>query len=49
MRTDEVHKFSDGMLNDVRTALHDIAEGIRMKNLPMGKWSNLDKKRARVM
>nr|GEW52622.1 ribonuclease H-like domain-containing protein [Tanacetum cinerariifolium] len=25
MRTDELHKFSDGTLNDVRTALHDIA------------------------
>ncbi|GJR12426.1 retrovirus-related pol polyprotein from transposon TNT 1-94 [Tanacetum coccineum] len=44
MRTDELHKFSDGMLNDVRTALHDIATGIRMKYLPMRKWSNLDNK-----
>ncbi|GJS25383.1 hypothetical protein Tco_0454015 [Tanacetum coccineum] len=25
MRTDELHKFSDGTLNDVRTAPHDIA------------------------
>ncbi|GJY04958.1 hypothetical protein Tco_0370898 [Tanacetum coccineum] len=49
MRTDELHKFSDGTLNDVRTALHDIAAGIRMEYLPMRKWSNLDKKRARVM
>ncbi|GKB25055.1 hypothetical protein Tco_0864456 [Tanacetum coccineum] len=49
LRTDELHKFSDGMLNDVRTALHDIAAGIRMEYLPMRKWSNLDKKRARVM
>ncbi|GKB48721.1 hypothetical protein Tco_0899474 [Tanacetum coccineum] len=49
MRTDELHKFSDGMLNDVRTALHDIATGIRMKYLPIRKWSNLEKKRARVM
>ncbi|GKB39699.1 hypothetical protein Tco_0884641 [Tanacetum coccineum] len=24
MRTDELYKFSDGTLNDVRTALHDI-------------------------
>ncbi|GJR75272.1 hypothetical protein Tco_0087637 [Tanacetum coccineum] len=30
MRTDELHKFSDGTLNDVRTAPHDIASGIRM-------------------
>ncbi|GJT03693.1 hypothetical protein Tco_0838155 [Tanacetum coccineum] len=49
MRTDELHKFSDGTLNDVRTALYDIAAGIRMGYLPMRKWSNLDKKRARVM
>ncbi|GJR89249.1 hypothetical protein Tco_0213260 [Tanacetum coccineum] len=49
MRADELHKFSDGMLKDVRTALHDIAAGIRMEYLPMRKWSNLDKKRARVM
>ncbi|GJW68390.1 retrovirus-related pol polyprotein from transposon TNT 1-94 [Tanacetum coccineum] len=49
MRADELYKFSDGMLNDVRSALHDIATGIRMEYLPMRKWSNLDKKRARVM
>ncbi|GKB40774.1 hypothetical protein Tco_0885716 [Tanacetum coccineum] len=49
MRTDELHKFSDGTLNDVRITLHDIAAGIRMEYLPMRKWSNLDKKRARVM
>ncbi|GJZ75664.1 hypothetical protein Tco_0640129 [Tanacetum coccineum] len=39
----------DGTLNDVRSALHDIATGIRMEYLTMRKWSNLDKKRARVM
>nr|GEU38306.1 hypothetical protein [Tanacetum cinerariifolium] len=49
MRTDEFHKFSDGKLNDVRSALYDIAAGIRMQYLPMRKWSNLDKKRARAM
>nr|GEU52287.1 hypothetical protein [Tanacetum cinerariifolium] len=48
MRADELHKFSDGMLNDVRSALHDIAAGIRMECLPMRKWSNLDKKRAQL-
>ncbi|GKB18460.1 hypothetical protein Tco_0852383, partial [Tanacetum coccineum] len=37
MRADELHKFSDGILNDVRTALHDIATGIRMEYLPMRK------------
>ncbi|GJY03560.1 hypothetical protein Tco_0369500 [Tanacetum coccineum] len=49
MRADELHKFSDGTLNDVRTALHDIVAGIRMEYMPMRKWSNLDKKRAWVM
>ncbi|GJR00536.1 hypothetical protein Tco_0523520 [Tanacetum coccineum] len=49
MRTDELHKFSDGTLNDVRTVLYDIAAGIRMEYLPMWKWSNLDKKSAQVM
>ncbi|GJW76495.1 hypothetical protein Tco_0138177 [Tanacetum coccineum] len=46
MRTDELHKFSDGTLDDVRSALNDIAKGIRTEYLPMRKWSNLDKKRA---
>ncbi|GJR65862.1 hypothetical protein Tco_0011927 [Tanacetum coccineum] len=49
MRADELHKFSDGTLNDVRTTLHDIVVGIRMEYLPMRKWSKLDKKMARVM
>nr|GEX45334.1 hypothetical protein [Tanacetum cinerariifolium] len=49
MHADELHKFSDGTLNDVRTTLHDIAAGIRMEYLPMRNWSNLDKKRTRVM
>ncbi|GKF72163.1 hypothetical protein Tco_0208277, partial [Tanacetum coccineum] len=43
MSTDELHKFKDGTLNDVRTALHDIASGIRMEYLPNRKWSGLDK------
>ncbi|GJV83720.1 hypothetical protein Tco_1523618 [Tanacetum coccineum] len=47
IRVDELHKFSNGMLNYVRSALHDIAAGIRMEYLPMSKWRNLDKKRAR--
>ncbi|GJY20617.1 hypothetical protein Tco_0393183 [Tanacetum coccineum] len=34
MRIDELHKFSDGTLNDVRTALDDILKKIRMKYLP---------------
>nr|GEV90858.1 hypothetical protein [Tanacetum cinerariifolium] len=34
MRTDELHKFSDGTFNHVRTALNDIATGIEMDYLP---------------
>nr|GFB79175.1 hypothetical protein [Tanacetum cinerariifolium] len=34
MRIDELHKFSDGTLNDVRNALADRLKGIRMQYLP---------------
>nr|GEY56416.1 hypothetical protein [Tanacetum cinerariifolium] len=34
MRIDELHKFSDGTLIDVRTALDDCLKGIRMQYLP---------------
>nr|GEU30245.1 hypothetical protein [Tanacetum cinerariifolium] len=34
MRIDELHKFSDGTLNDVRTALDNRLKGIQMKYLP---------------
>nr|GEY42060.1 hypothetical protein [Tanacetum cinerariifolium] len=46
MRTDDFHKFIDGMLNDVWYALNDIAKGIRMEYLQNRKWSGLDKQRA---
>ncbi|GKB48690.1 hypothetical protein Tco_0899443 [Tanacetum coccineum] len=49
MRVNELHKFSDGTVNDVQTALHDIAKGIRMEYMPKRKWSGLDKRRAQVM
>nr|GEU53601.1 hypothetical protein [Tanacetum cinerariifolium] len=49
MRADELHKFSNGTLNDVWSDLHDIAARIRIEYMPIRKWSNLDKKRARVM
>ncbi|GJW31185.1 hypothetical protein Tco_0051217 [Tanacetum coccineum] len=42
-------KFSDGTLDDVRSALNDIAKGIRMECLSKRKWSGLDKRLARVM
>nr|GFC16719.1 hypothetical protein [Tanacetum cinerariifolium] len=38
MRIDELHKFSDGTLNDVRNALDDRLKGIRMNYLPQTIW-----------
>nr|GEZ70405.1 hypothetical protein [Tanacetum cinerariifolium] len=49
MCTDELHKFSDGTLNHVRTALSDIATGIEMDYLPKRRLSKQDKQRAHVM
>nr|GEV04545.1 hypothetical protein [Tanacetum cinerariifolium] len=49
MRIDELHKFSDGTLNDVRTALDDRLKGIRMKYLPQAIWRRSDKERAAAM
>nr|GFD32967.1 hypothetical protein [Tanacetum cinerariifolium] len=34
MHIDELYKFSDGTLNDVRTALDERLKGIRMQYLP---------------
>ncbi|GKB47572.1 hypothetical protein Tco_0898325 [Tanacetum coccineum] len=49
MRIDELHKFSDGTLNDVRTALNDRLKGIRMQYLPQTIWRQHDKENARAM
>nr|GEX31998.1 hypothetical protein [Tanacetum cinerariifolium] len=49
MRIDELHKFCDGTLNDVCTALDDHLKGIRMKYLPQTIWRKSDKKRAAAM
>nr|GEV46025.1 hypothetical protein [Tanacetum cinerariifolium] len=49
MRIDELHKFGDGTLNDVRTALDDHLKGIRMKYLPQAIWRKSDKERATSM
>nr|GEV04791.1 reverse transcriptase domain-containing protein [Tanacetum cinerariifolium] len=46
---DELHKFSDGMLTDVRTALDDRLKGIRMQCLPQSIWRKSDKDRAAAM
>nr|GEU89638.1 hypothetical protein [Tanacetum cinerariifolium] len=49
MRIDKMHKFSDGTLSDVRTALDDRLKGIRMKYLPQSIWRKSDKDRAAAM
>nr|GEV28400.1 hypothetical protein [Tanacetum cinerariifolium] len=49
MRIDELHKFSDGTLNDVRNALDDRLKGIRMQYLPTTVWRKGDKDRAAAM
>nr|GEV24915.1 hypothetical protein [Tanacetum cinerariifolium] len=49
MRIDELHKFSDGTLNDVQTALDDHIKGIRMMYLPQTIWRQSDRDKARAM
>nr|GFB97203.1 hypothetical protein [Tanacetum cinerariifolium] len=49
MRIDELHKFSDRTLNDVRNALDDLLKGIRMQYLPSTIWRKGDKDRAATM
>nr|GEW91042.1 hypothetical protein [Tanacetum cinerariifolium] len=49
MRIDELHKFSDGTLNDVRNGLDDRLKGIRMQYLPSTIWRRGDKERAVAM
>nr|GEZ18628.1 hypothetical protein [Tanacetum cinerariifolium] len=49
MRIDELNKFSDGTLNDVRNALDDCIKGIRMQYLPTTIWRKGDKDRAAAM
>nr|GEX58361.1 At3G12360-like protein [Tanacetum cinerariifolium] len=49
MRIDELHKFSDETLNDVRTALGDRLKVSRMKYLPQAIWRRSDRERAATM
>nr|GFA89832.1 hypothetical protein [Tanacetum cinerariifolium] len=49
MRIDELQKFNDGTLNDVRNALDDRLKGIRMQYLPTTIWRKGDKDRAAAM
>nr|GEV88965.1 hypothetical protein [Tanacetum cinerariifolium] len=49
MRIDELQKFSDGTLNDVRNVLDDCLKGIRMQYLPTTIWRKGDKDRAAMI
>nr|GEV29599.1 hypothetical protein [Tanacetum cinerariifolium] len=49
MRIDELHKFSDGTLTDVRTALDNRLKGIQMKYLSQLIWRKSNKDRAAAM
>nr|GEX28167.1 hypothetical protein [Tanacetum cinerariifolium] len=49
MRIDELHKFSDGTLNNVRNALDDRLKGTMMQYLPQTMWRKGDKDRAAAM
>nr|GEV28905.1 hypothetical protein [Tanacetum cinerariifolium] len=49
MQIDELHKFSDGTLTDVRTTLDDRLKGIQKRYLPQSIWRKSDKERAVAM
>ncbi|GJY94043.1 hypothetical protein Tco_0510404 [Tanacetum coccineum] len=49
MHLDELYKFYDGSLIDVRYVLDDIAKNRRMEYLPKRDWSRLDMQRSRIM
>nr|GEU73612.1 reverse transcriptase domain-containing protein [Tanacetum cinerariifolium] len=49
MRSDELYKFSDGILTTLQASLSDITKNIRMEYLPKRRWSTLEKKRANIM
>nr|GEW58036.1 hypothetical protein [Tanacetum cinerariifolium] len=49
MRIDDLQKFSDGTLNNVRTALDDCLKGSGMKYLPQTIWKRSDEERAAAM
>nr|GEW99980.1 hypothetical protein [Tanacetum cinerariifolium] len=49
MRINELHKFNNETLIDVRTTLDDRLKGIRMQYLPQSIWRKSDKDRAVAM
>ncbi|GJX50384.1 hypothetical protein Tco_0277229 [Tanacetum coccineum] len=46
IRIDELHKFSDGTLNDVRSALDDTLKRIWLMYLPQIIWREINRERA---
>ncbi|GJW05170.1 hypothetical protein Tco_1564026 [Tanacetum coccineum] len=49
MRLDELYKFCDRMLTDVRSVLDDITKNRRMEYLPKRDWTRLDRTRSRII
>ncbi|GKB57177.1 hypothetical protein Tco_0913363 [Tanacetum coccineum] len=49
MHSDELYKFCDSTLSSVQRDLYDIASILEMDYLPKRRWSNLDRKRSRIM
>ncbi|GJV16447.1 hypothetical protein Tco_1361770 [Tanacetum coccineum] len=49
IRVDELYKFSDETLNDVRIVLDGRLKGIRMEYLPQTIWRQRDRERAKAM
>nr|GEW32006.1 Gag-Pol polyprotein [Tanacetum cinerariifolium] len=49
MRSDELYKFSDGMLTRLLSSIEGITKNIDMEYLPKRRWSKLEKKRAHFM
>ncbi|GJZ25306.1 hypothetical protein Tco_0562765 [Tanacetum coccineum] len=49
MCINELHKFSDNTLNNVRTALNDCLKGIRMQYLPQTIWRESDRDKVGAM
>ncbi|GKB58101.1 hypothetical protein Tco_0914287 [Tanacetum coccineum] len=49
IRIDELHKFSDGTLDDVQNAFNDRLKGIRMQYLPQTIWRQRNKDNAGAM
>nr|GEX49431.1 reverse transcriptase domain-containing protein [Tanacetum cinerariifolium] len=52
MQSDELYKFSNGVLKSVQYTLYDMANNSRMgynNAMPKRRWSRLDKRRSRIM